>query len=218
MAILIVRGGDEAFRAVFALMVVTTVVDATDGWLARKVRVKEVLPGFDGRTLDDLIDFHVYTSLPLLLLWRARILPDSLQWLLLVPLLASAYGYSQTNAKTADGFFLGFPSLWNAVAFYLYFLETPVWLSAAAIVFFSTLTFVPTRYLYASRGGPFARVITVGGVVWTLLVVLVLARPASERHTLALVSMIYPVLYLALSWTIGRRFPAGVRADQSAPL
>src|SRR5213594_2610220 len=163
MAVLIVRGGDDAFRWAFMLMVVATVIDATDGWLARKVHVKEVLPGFDGRTLDDLTDFHVYTSLPLFLLWRARILPDSLQWLLIVPLISSAYGYSQTNAKTADGFFLGFPSLWNAVAFYLYFIGPPVWCSVAAIVAFSALTFVPTRYLYASRGGPFARFIAIGG-------------------------------------------------------
>ena len=70
-----------------------------------------MLPGFDGRELDDLIDFHTYTSLPLLLLWRADVLPGGLAWLLLLPLLSSAYGFSQVHAKTDDGFFLGFPSL-----------------------------------------------------------------------------------------------------------
>jgi phosphatidylcholine synthase len=92
---LIVRGGDRSFRLAFLLMMVATAIDATDGWLARRAHVKEVLPGFDGRALDDLIDFHTYTSLPLLLLWRAGVLTDGWDWLFVCPLLASAYGFSQ---------------------------------------------------------------------------------------------------------------------------
>ena len=72
----------------------------------------------------DPTDFHTYTTMPVFLLWRAQILPPHLQWLLLLPVLASAYGYSQTNAKSDDGFFIGFPSLWNVVAFYVYFLRS----------------------------------------------------------------------------------------------
>ena len=44
IAVLIVRGGDESFRWAFLLMMVATAIDATDGWLARRARVKEVLP------------------------------------------------------------------------------------------------------------------------------------------------------------------------------
>src|SRR5436190_24101583 len=113
MAVLIVRGGDASFRGAFLLMMVATAIDASDGWFARRARVKEVLPGFDGAALDNLIDFLTYTSLPLLLLWRASILPIPLTWLLLLALMASAYGFSRTDAKTDDGFFLGFPSYWN---------------------------------------------------------------------------------------------------------
>ena len=43
--------------------------------LRERVRVKEVLPHFDGRQLDYLIDFLTYVALPILLLWRAEILP-----------------------------------------------------------------------------------------------------------------------------------------------
>jgi phosphatidylcholine synthase len=32
---------------------------------------------------------------------------------------ASAYGFCQLDAKTGDHFFLGFPSYWNILAFYL---------------------------------------------------------------------------------------------------
>jgi phosphatidylcholine synthase len=204
MAVLIVRGGDASFRLAFFLMMVATAIDATDGWLARKARVKEVLPGFDGRALDDLIDVHTYTSLPLFLLWRAGILPGGLAWLLVLPLLSSAYGFSQVHAKTPDGFFLGFPSLWNVIAFYLYVLHAPIWVAVTLIVTFAVLTFIPTPYLYATRGGPFARLINIGAAIWFVLIGLVLFGPEDRRRTVAIVSLTYPVMYLALSAFVTR--------------
>src|SRR6478672_2261454 len=131
MAVLILRGDDRSFRWAFVLMMVATAIDATDGWLARKARVKEVLPGFDGRELDNHIDFQTYVTMPLLLLWRAEIFPGALAWMLLLPLLAAAYGFSQVHAKTPEGYFLGFPSYWNIVAFYVYALHPQLWVSVA---------------------------------------------------------------------------------------
>ena len=202
IAVLIVRGGDVSFRRAFMLMMAATAIDATDGWFARRARVKDVLPGFDGRALDDLVDFHTYTSLPLLLLWRAGTLPDGLAWLLILPLLASAYGFSQTNAKTDDGFFLGFPSYWNIVAFYLYVFHPPVWVSATLILTCTVLTFVPTPYLYATRGGPFATFINVGAVLWIVVIGLLLRGQPGSTTWLAVASLIYPLTYLALSATV----------------
>jgi phosphatidylcholine synthase len=45
-------------RAVTALWLglATLIVDSTDGLLARRFRVKELLPSFDGRRLDDIVD------------------------------------------------------------------------------------------------------------------------------------------------------------------
>jgi phosphatidylcholine synthase len=217
MAVLIARGGDDAFRWAFVLMVAATAIDSTDGWLARKARVKEVLPGFNGRTLDDLTDFHTYTSMPLFLIWRAQILPAGLSWVLLLPLLASAYGFSQSNAKTADGFFLGFPSYWNVVAFYLYMLEPPVWISLAVLVGFAVLTLVPARYLYISSGGPFAKVMLAAGALWAGLAFLLLVRPPAERKMLAGISLFYPLAYLTLSWLVTMRRSSTLKSHVSTP-
>src|SRR5215213_7250666 len=123
VAVLAVRGDAGSMRAAFLLLLVATVIDAADGSLARAADVKRVLPGFDGRRLDDIVDFHTYTSLPLLLIWRSGVLPPAQAPWLLVPLLASAYGFSQADAKTDDGYFRGFPSYWNVVALYLYYLR-----------------------------------------------------------------------------------------------
>ena len=78
---------------------------------------------FDGRRLDDLIDFLTYTLLPLFLLCCAGVLPEGHEAWLLPPLIASAYGFSQQDAKTEDDFFLGFPSYWNVVALYVWLLD-----------------------------------------------------------------------------------------------
>ena len=199
IAVLIVGGGDESFRGAFLLMMLATAIDATDGWLARRARVKEILPQFDGGALDNLIDFQTYTTLPLLLLWRAHVLPGPLAWLLLLPLLASAYGFSQVNVKTADGFFLGFPSYWNIVAYYLFVLHPAAWVSVALIVTCAVLTFVPTPYIYATRGGPFAKTINIGSAIWFVSLGFVLFGPEEYRRTVAIVSLAYPAMYLALS-------------------
>jgi len=199
MAVLIVRGDEASFRTAFLLMMVATAIDATDGWLARKARVKQVLPGFDGGALDNLIDFHTYTSLPLFLLWRAQVLPGAGAWLLLAALLASAYGFSQVNVKTDDGFFIGFPSYWNIVAYYLFVLRPPPGVAGTLVAVCAVLTFVPTPYIYATRGGPFAKTINTGAVLWFVLLGAGLFGPEEYRQAAALVSVVYPVMYLALS-------------------
>ena len=204
MVVLIVRGGDDSFRAALGLMVLATLIDATDGWLARRARVKEFAPDFDGRRLDDLIDFQTYTSLPLLLIWRAQILSEGQAWWLLLPLLASAYGFSQVNAKTDDGFFLGFPSYWNIVAFYLYLLRPPAWISLALIITLSLLTFVPWRYLYPSQRAPFSRLTNWLAALWVALLLMALARIPDARWPLQ-ISIAFPVYYMLMSWILTLR-------------
>jgi phosphatidylcholine synthase len=209
IAVLLVRGGPGAYRGAFTLMLIATLVDSTDGTMARRIKVKSVLPRFDGRKLDDLTDYLTYTALPLLLIWRAEILPSGMGAWLLLPLLASAYGFCQVEAKTDDGYFLGFPSLWNVVALYLYVLALPGWLSLAIVVALSLLTFVPSRYLYPSQPGRLNALSNVLGAVWTLLLVMILWRLPTSATTvdavtwnLALISLYYPAFYMIASWAV----------------
>ncbi len=217
MLVLLVRGGGAAFRGTFLLMLVATLIDATDGTLARRIRVKEVLPGFDGRRLDDLVDWLTYTCLPLILIWRAEILPAGQEIWLLAPLLASAYGFCQTSIKTDDGYFLGFPSLWNVVAFYLYLLDLPGSIALGIVLFLSVLTFVPSRYLYpSSRPGLINKISNIGGAFWSLLLAWIFWSLPSESlpgqrvtdgltKALVLASTIYPLWYFGASWVITLR-------------
>jgi len=202
IAALVVEGGDIAFARAFGLMIVATAIDALDGPLARYARVHEVLPGFDGRRLDDLIDFLNYTCLPLLLIWRAGLLSGAQSWWLLAPLLASAYGFSQVDAKTEDGYFLGFPSYWNVVAFYLYFLKLDAWLSFGILVALALLTFVPLRYFYPTQPGLGNRLACVLAAVWGGMLAVILMLPSEMRGPWLWVSMMFPLGYLIFSWWV----------------
>ena len=209
IAVLIVRGDPHSIHWAFAVMLLACVIDGTDGTLARAIKVKQVLPGFDGARLDDIVDFLSYTFLPLLLIWRIGILPPHVNWVLLAPLLASAYGFCQVNAKTSDGYFLGFPSYWNVVAFYLYVLQFPPWLSVCILLLLAVLTFVPSRYLYPSQRGLLNDVTALLGLAWAGLVVYVLYQLFQDSHEqarrVALVSLAFPVYYMVVSWIVSIR-------------
>lgn len=202
MAVLIVNGGDRNFRVALLLMVVATVIDSTDGILARRAQVSRWVPQFDGRRLDDITDFHTYTSMPLFLIWRAGILPGALGWWLILPLLASAYGFSQSDAKTKDGYFLGFPSYWNAVAFYFYFLQPSPAIAIVFVVALSILTFVPLRYLYPLYGGRFGRLTIVLAAIWGMLLIAAAAHVVEDVQLLMWTSLAFPIYYLLVSWWI----------------
>lgn len=199
-----------AYGTAFAWMAVALFVDSTDGALARRARVKTVLPGFDGARLDDIVDYLNYVFVPVALLVHAdAILPSGplRMWIAAVPLLASAYGFCQTDAKTEDHFFKGFPSYWNVVALYLYVLRAPSWFNSATLVLFGILVFVPIRYLYPSRS-PLARKPTIAlGVVWAIMVLWLLAQFPTPSRTLAVLSLFFPAYYLGLSLYVHWKSP-----------
>jgi phosphatidylcholine synthase len=210
MAVLIFQGDDHSFRGVFWLMLLATLIDATDGTLARMVHIKEVLPGFDGRRLDDIVDFLTYVALPLLLIWRAGLMPEEWASCLVLPLLASAYGFCQVSAKTDDGYFLGFPSYWNLVAFYLYVLRLPPTVALAVVVVLALLTFVPSRYLYPTQPGRLNRLTNALGAAWVFVLIGVLwLLGVGDDHSarqLGLLSLYFPLYYFVASWIVTVRF------------
>jgi len=188
------------YRLAFIWMAVATFIDCTDGTLARRARVKEVLPHFDGAKLDDIVDYLNYVVVPVVLAFHAGFIPAGWTGLVVgaVPLLASGYGFCQLEAKTADHFFTGFPSYWNIVVFYLYALRSPMWFNVAVLLLLSLLVFVPIRYLYPSRNRQ-AQALTYGlGLIWGACVVTLLVQPAPSL-VLAIASLFFPAYYMGMS-------------------
>jgi len=206
LAIRAIQNGD--FKQAFQLMFIAVAIDATDGSLARAARVKELIPWFDGARLDDIIDYLNYVIVPCIFLLHAELLPpEDMLWLASLPLIASAYGFCQKDAKTADYFFLGFPSYWNIVAFYLYVLKTPLWLNAFVVMILSILIFVPIKYIYPSRSPRFRAQTIFFGVLWGLALWFILYRLPEPPAAFVIASLLYPAYYLGVSlWLELRRF------------
>jgi phosphatidylcholine synthase len=204
----ILRIEQQDFRTAFWLMTLAVVIDASDGTLARLARVKERITSFDGDRLEDIVDYANYVIVPSLLLLRADLLPpqDAL-WIAALPLIASAYGFCQKEAKTADHYFLGFPSYWNLVAFYLYVLGTPPWINAFLIIALCILVFVPIRYVYPSRSIRYRAVTNSLGVLWAILIVFILYTLPRPPRAVVLASLFYPVYYVLLSLFLNRQDP-----------
>ncbi len=196
------------YREALALMGLALILDATDGTFARAARVKELIPKVDGARLDDIVDYLNYVFVPGFLLVWADLLPAGHGWwVVCLPLLASAYGFSQTDAKTADHHFLGFPSYWNVVAFYCFVLDSAPWFNALVVMALSVMVFVPVRYLYPSRNTLLQGLtISLGAIwgVWCFVIVYLLPDPP---YSLALGSLFFPAYYLALSFWSHLRSP-----------
>lgn len=177
----------------FLLIILSHLIDATDGLMARAVRVWEVLPNFSGEMVDNLIDIFTYLWLPMFIIWTTDALPSD-YWLIL-PVIAGMYAYGQVNMKTDDDFFLGFPTLWDAVSIYIVYLNPSEWLAVLIIVIPTVLSFIPLRYLYPSKNSFLSKPSWILALLWIALWIYILVEEPTNRN-LVVVSLFYPAFYL----------------------
>lgn len=200
LALLAVARGD--LRGAGLWMLLALVIDGVDGALARRAQVRRFVPHLDGRRLDDIVDYLNYVVVPAFFMTHAGLLPH---WsFAALPLLASAYGFSQDDAKTEDHFFLGFPSYWNVVALYAWKLDVSSGVVALWLVGLSLAVFVPNRYVYPSRMTRFARITNRGAAIWVVWFAAAIAWPRAFRGVPAIeLSLLYPAWYIAVSVWLG---------------
>ena len=143
---------EGAWEAMFVSLGVAALVDGIDGPLARLFRVGELVPRWSGDTLDLVVDFITYVFVPAYAIGASGFLPD----LLALPaacaiVVSGALYFADRNMKTADNYFLGFPGVWNIVAFYVFALQPNEWVTLLAIVGFVALTFAPVKFVHPLR-------------------------------------------------------------------
>jgi phosphatidylcholine synthase len=196
---------------VFVLLAIAVLVDAADGPLARRWEVARWSPGIDGRTIDDIVDYLTYTFLPLLLVWRMGWVPEPAAVWIVPALVASLFGFAAVAAKDeAGGFFLGFPSYWNVVAFYagIGYHAFGAWSNAAVLLLLAVLTVTPIRMAYPNRApGGWRTALVGGGLVWLGLLLVMLVDYPRPPPVLIGLSLVYPAFYLAASLHLRRQRP-----------
>lgn len=207
----VVHGNDQlALGAMF----LATIVDATDGVLARLARVKDVLPEVDGARIDDIVDYITFVFLPMLLLeasgglYQSAALP-----VIAVVLLSSMYGFVAPDAKSSDHFFTGFPSYWNIVVLYLMLFHVSPAYNALILLALSALVFVRIGYVYPTRTPTLRALTLVLGSVWGLLIGAIIALWPSPPSWIAIGSLVFPVYYTVLSLVLHVRRGSALGAD-----
>lgn len=157
---------DQPFAA-FMYLGIALVIDGVDGTLARAAHVKRYTPHIDGGSLDYVIDYVTYALVPAVMIWQWALVPAGLQSLAAIAvLLAASYTFANANMKTADGYFVGFPAIWNLVVFILVILDVGPWVSLIALGLCWALSFVPSPYVHPFRSRLF-RPLTLGmTLIW----------------------------------------------------
>lgn len=184
----------------FAWMALAILIDAIDGTLARYFKVKEVLPGFDGALLDNIVDYFTFVIVPAFFLYEARIVPAGCALFAAISItLASGYQFCQADAKTDDHYFKGFPSYWNIVVFYLFLLGWPPYLNLATVLLLAVAVFVPIKYLYPSRTQVLRKTTTLLTAIWTATIVIAYFAHPSSHIPWLYASLLYVAYYFAAS-------------------
>ena len=215
LLILVAAFQNQAVTALW-LMLASLIIDSTDGLLARRFRVSEALPFFDGAMLDNIVDYMTYVFAPIVLLWSGDYLPAGTPGVVLaaLPLLASSYQFCRVDAKTQDHFFLGFPSYFNVLAFYAIVFEPKPSVLAGVLVVCSFMVFVPIRYVYPTRTVAFRKLSLTLTALWLISYAVILVEMPEPDPLILGFSILYLFYYFGLSLYLTGKILEARRLEQ----
>jgi phosphatidylcholine synthase len=131
---------------------IALLVDGIDGPIARRYRVRERLPKWDGAALDFVIDYTSYVFAPAIIVAQALQLPEGVGALTgIIIAVSGALYFADTRMKQPDNSFRGFPAVWNMVAFGLYAFLPPPAITVAVVVLLAAMTFLPINFVHPVR-------------------------------------------------------------------
>jgi phosphatidylcholine synthase len=110
--------------------------------------------------------------------------------------------FCRTDAKpvvAGEHFFLGFPSYWNIVAFYVVATGLGAGVTAAILLVCTVLVFVPIRYVYPSRTEALWQLTFVLTALWFAAYAVIVAQLPDPHGLVVAGSVAYLVYYLVLS-------------------
>lgn len=204
----------EAMILLFAALV----VDGIDGTLARAARTAELAGRVDGNVLDLVIDYLNYVFVPTLFLLESGLLqpPLALPLAALVQ-VSSLYVFARRDMKTDDGYFRGFPALWNIVALYLYASGLGGLAAALVVAALIVLTFAPVLVAHPFRVRDYGALLPVLAIAWaaSTLALLVPAMSGQLRDGLLAASAGSALAMIALGLV---RTVRGPRAETPADI
>ena len=150
-------------------------VDGVDATLARAVNVKQNTPEIDGAILDNIIDYLNYVVVPVFIFYSLGMASEPYLLLSCVAiLLVSCFTFTNTNIKTDDFYFSGFPAIWNIVVLYFYILESSEFTNFIFVILFCVLTFIPFKYVHPFRVVEFRKITLIITFIWMITTTILL--------------------------------------------
>jgi Phosphatidylserine synthase len=148
----VVAAAEQRFVDMFWWLGLALLVDGIDGPIARKVRVKEVLPNWSGDTLDNIIDYVTYVLLPAFALYQSGMIGEPWSFIAAgMIVVSSAIYYADMGMKTDEYFFSGFPVVWNMIVFTLFVIDASAVTAMVVVAVSVILTFLPIHFLHPVR-------------------------------------------------------------------
>jgi phosphatidylcholine synthase len=216
---------NDALEA-FMWLGVALFVDGVDGALARKARVREYTPNFDGATLDNVIDFFTYVAVPSLMVYWFNMVPvpyffEGNTWSLIcavIMMASSLYCFANVGMKSSDYYFVGFPAIWNIVVLYFYLLNTGWLVNFVSVIALAVLTFVPIKFVHPLRVTHWRSITIPMTVLWAAMTLALIfsgkdKEPSGFFYQLELVLFSVTSIYFA-AISLWRTFILGDKGDE----
>lgn len=191
---------DEKYEAAFVWLGIAFVIDGIDGTFARAVDVSRRLPDFSGEKLDLVVDYVTYVFVPALALQLGGYLTGAWGGVLAgLILLSSLFHFSHLGSKTDDHCFVGFPAVWNVVAFYIFAFAPPGWVVSGLILLCVGFTFVPMRWFHPMRVVQYQRVNIAMCMMWAAAAIWTVATGFPANFIVLTVLVVVAVYSIALA-------------------
>jgi phosphatidylcholine synthase len=201
---------DRDWAMALLWLLVALAVDGVDGSLARWAQVKSRAPRIDGEALDLIVDYLNYVFVPTIFMWRAGLMPaDLAPWLAAAIQVSSLYLFTRRDMKSPDNYFLGFPSLWNLVAFYLFVTGASPAAGAVAVAALVVLTFAPVHFVHPFRVRDYGTWLPAIACLWAASTCALLwpRWPSGTRQAILIVSLAGAAMLLLMGFLRTLRGP-----------
>lgn len=194
-------------RAGFLWLGCALFVDGIDGPLARRYGVKQATPHISGEILDLVVDYLTYVFAPVVALLAGGYLDGAVGRVLAAGILMSSLIYfSDDRMKDEANRFVGFPALWNVVAFYVLALGLQPVVASSVVVACIFLTFVPLRWVHPLRVVELRRLTIAVTAIWALVAAVTAYRgfPAEAWSRAVLLAVLAYWIGLTAYWAVRR--------------